>query len=331
MKRALTLVVAMGIGSVGCEPGPSGGDAGAVDATSASDAGASDDAAGEDARVEPGDAPPPMLDAPSTGGAYAAPVALGELTGVPETSGIVASRDHPGIFWVHNDSGNPAEIYAIDESARVVATITLAGATNQDWEDIAIVPIDGVDLLYVGDHGDNLARTSGGASSSRSGTVRLYRIEEPDPAEGDVRVPTTAIDLAYPDGPHDCEGMFVDPGSADVYLFSKVDGGMADLYRGSALTVPGPNVLEHVGRLDMVAITGADVSSDGERLAVRNYSQIRVFTVDGGDVAGALAGAPLMPSTRGSAAEAIAFAPSGWDLYTIAEGDPSTLFRIAWE
>jgi hypothetical protein len=63
---------------------------------------------------------------------------------------------------------------------------------------------------------------------------------------------------------------------------------------------------------------------------VRSYTQIRVFVVDG-DLPSALARAPLRPSARGSAAEAIAFAASGWDLYTIAEGDPATLFRIAWE
>jgi hypothetical protein len=68
-------------------------------------------------------------DAPS-GPSYGTPRPLGELTGVPETSGIVASRDHAGVFWIHNDSGNPAEIYAIDASARVLATLALEGATN---------------------------------------------------------------------------------------------------------------------------------------------------------------------------------------------------------
>jgi hypothetical protein len=303
----------------------------APDAARPADAGAAIDAPREDTAVEVPDAPPATPDAASTGGAYGAPVALGMLTGVPETSGIVASRDHANIFWVHNDSGNAAEIYAIDRSARVRATVVLEGATNQDWEDIAIIPIDGVDLLYVADVGDNLARTSEGASSSRSGTVRLYRVEEPDPALGDARITATAIDLAYPDGPHDCEAVFVDPYSADVYLFSKVDTGTAALYRGSVLRVPGPNVLERVASYDMRSITAADMSSDGERMAVRNYAQIRVYAVERGDFAAALAGTPLLPSTRGSAAEAIAFAPSGWDLFTIAEGDPATLFQIAWE
>ena len=31
-----------------------------------------------------------------------------------ELSGIVASRKHPGVFWAHNDSGNPLELFAID-------------------------------------------------------------------------------------------------------------------------------------------------------------------------------------------------------------------------
>lgn len=304
------------------------------DAAEGADAYAATDDAGValDAPIAVGeDAPGSTADAPSSGAYAIAPVALGELVDVPETSGIVASRDHGNVFWVHNDSGNPEEIYAIDREARVLATITIEGATNQDWEDIAIVPVDGVDFLYIGDHGDNEARTSEGASSSRDGYVRLYRIEEPDPAAGDATVTATEIRLVYPDGPHDCEALFVDPNSADVYLFSKVDSGEAALYRGSALAVPGPNTLERVASYSMLSITGADMSSDGARVAVRNYSQIRVYDVTDGDLAAALGTTPLRPNTRGSAAEAIAFAASGWDLYTIAEGDPATLFEIAWE
>lgn len=269
-------------------------------------------------------------DARATGAYASTPVALGVLTGVAETSGIVASRDHANVLWVHNDSGNPEQIFAIDRDANVIATITITGATNQDWEDIAIVPVDGVDLLYIGDHGDNVARTSGGASSSRDGYVRLYRVEEPDPADGDATVAATEIRLVYPDGPHDCEALFVDPNSADVYLLTKVDSGMAQLYRGSALAIPGPNTLVHVASYDMLSVTGADMSSDGARLVIRNYAQIRVFDVTT-DLATALTTTPLRPSTRGSAAEAIAFGPSSYDLYTISEGDPATLFEIAWE
>ncbi|MBX7194002.1 MAG: hypothetical protein K1X94_18250 [Sandaracinaceae bacterium] len=270
-------------------------------------------------------------DAGSAGGAYAAPMTLGELTGVPETSGIVASRDHPGVFWIHNDSGNPAEIFAIDTSPRVLATISLAGATNEDWEDITLVPREGPDLIYVGDHGDNLARETMGASSYRDGTVRLYRLEEPDPS-ADASVSVEAIALTYPDGPHDCEALFADPESGDVYLVTKVDAGSAEIYVARApLVAPGPLALTHVASLDMLSVTAADLSGDRTRLVLRNYSQIRVYAMDLTDVPGSLTGTPTRPSARGSFAEAIAFGAGGYDLYTLAEGDPSTLLHIPWE
>lgn len=284
----------------------------------------------------PVDAASPSADAPAPDGArpmgtaYAAPVALGDLSGVPETSGIVASRTYPGIFWVHNDSGNPEEVFAIDERAGIVATLTIDGATNQDWEDITLLVRDGSDALYIGDHGDNAARTSGGADSARPGYVRLYRIDEPDPADGDATVTATELRLAYPDGPHDCEGMLADSSTGDVYLFSKVDTGTAALYVARApLAEPGPTMMERLADVEMASITAADLSSDGARLAIRNYAQIRVFDVTG-TLAEAVATMPLRPGFA-SPAEAIAFGAGSWDLYTIAEGDGATLYRIAWE
>ncbi len=329
------------VSSVGCDAAPSSDDAGR-DAAAVLDAPAQDapgvvvsDATAEDA---PGSDTSPSVDAPGSpsdtgrpsGTAYASPVELGDLGGVPETSGIVASRTHAGIFWVHNDSGNPEEIYAIDGTAGIVATFVVEGATNQDWEDITLLERPGTDAIYIGDHGDNLARTSSGASSSRSGYVRLYRIDEPDPSAGDATVAATELRLAYPDGPHDCEGMFADSSSGDVYLFSKVDSGTAALYVARApLAEPGPTMMERLATIDMASITAADLSSDGTRLAVRNYAQIRVFDVSD-SIAAALAGTPLRPGFA-SPAEAIAFGPGSWDLYTIAEGDGATLYRIVWE
>ncbi len=272
--------------------------------------------------------------APPSGTAYGAPIPLGALSGAPETSGIVASRDHPGIFWIHNDSGNPAEILAIDTTPRVVATIALPDAQNQDWEAIALMPRAGVDALYVGDIGDNVARITEGVASGRLGTIRLYRFDEPDPASQEpvaaVEAPET-IDLTYPDGPHDCESLFLDPATGDAYVFSKVRAGDATLYVARApLVGPGPIALTAVATLDMGWITAADLAADGTRLAVRSYGEIRVFQI-AGSIADALATTPWRPSAEGSAAEAIAFGAGSYDLYTIAEGEGATLFQIPWE
>src|SRR6516162_8607570 len=87
---------------------------------------------------------------------------------IPEASGIVKSRRYPGIFWVHNDSGNPPALFAIRRDGTIVREFRVA-APNVDWEDIAA---DDQGHLYLGDIGNN-----GGLLAIRG----IYRIDEPDP------------------------------------------------------------------------------------------------------------------------------------------------------
>src|SRR5262249_42704530 len=68
-----------------------------------------------------------------------------------EASGIVKSRRHSGIFWVHNDSGNAPLLFAVRADGRVVRRFRLA-IPNLDWEDIAT---DDHGHLYLGDIGNN--------------------------------------------------------------------------------------------------------------------------------------------------------------------------------
>ena len=72
-----------------------------------------------------------------------------------EISGIVASSRYPETFWVHNDSGNPAELFLIDQGGAVLARLQLKGAKNRDWEDICAFRYKGQLYLCVGDVGDN--------------------------------------------------------------------------------------------------------------------------------------------------------------------------------
>ena len=44
---------------------------------------------------------------------------------IPEASGIVKSRRYPGIYWVHNDSGNPPLLFAIRGDGRIVRQFRL--------------------------------------------------------------------------------------------------------------------------------------------------------------------------------------------------------------
>jgi len=74
---------------------------------------------------------------------------------VNEVSGIVASRIHPGIVYVHNDKGDGPRFFALDTTnGNVRATFHVtAGAHNYDWEDLAYGHCGGNDSgygLYLG-------------------------------------------------------------------------------------------------------------------------------------------------------------------------------------
>ena len=45
---------------------------------------------------------------------------------------MVASRKHPGIFWVHNDSGNPPSLFAVRRDGSLVRSYRVEAA-NVDW------------------------------------------------------------------------------------------------------------------------------------------------------------------------------------------------------
>ena len=156
---------------------------------------------------------------------------------INELSGIVSSRRTTGVWWVHNDSGDSARLFAIGNDGRSLGEFRLAGAKATDWEDIGIGPGPkaGVAYLYVADIGDNAeARLS----------VQLYRVPEPavDPAKPAPSPRTLdggeTLTLTYPDGPHNAEAFFVDPKTGRLYIVSKRIGA-AGLYRARPCSRPG--------------------------------------------------------------------------------------------
>src|SRR5687767_4827760 len=57
-----------------------------------------------------------------------------------ELSGLAASVANSGLLWTHNDSGNSAEVFLINDKLEIKLTCKLKGANNRDWEDIAVGP-----------------------------------------------------------------------------------------------------------------------------------------------------------------------------------------------
>ncbi|MFJ3954514.1 hypothetical protein ACIPXV_31500 [Streptomyces libani] len=186
---------------------------------------------------------------------------------ITESSGLTASRTHPGIYWTHNDSDDGPYLYAVDgKSGRTVARITLRGVgAPRDVEAISAGP-DGD--LYVGDIGDNL----GGSWSH----VWIYRFPEPKRLR-DTTVTATQFVVKYADGPRDAEAMMVHPKTGRVYLASKKQGGGGALYEGPRqLTASGANTFRRVAPVDLWVTDGA-FSPDGTRLVLRSYFGSRIY------------------------------------------------------
>jgi hypothetical protein len=192
-----------------------------------------------------------------------------------EASGIVRSRKHPGIFWVHNDSGNPPVLYAVRRDGKLVRSFRVE-APNVDWEDIAT---DDEGHLFVGDIGNNNVRLPFRA---------IYRIDEPDPSQPtDVPLkPSLATHYGFPPGGRfDAEGLFLSGGRAMV-VSKRFDGREAEVF-AIPLNPPAPLLRpaspERVASLPgcVEPATGADLSADGSRLAVTTTSAARVYTPDG--------------------------------------------------
>ncbi|MYR26774.1 MULTISPECIES: hypothetical protein [unclassified Streptomyces] len=179
---------------------------------------------------------------------------------VTESSGLAASRLHPGVYWTHNDSDDGPYLYAIDgRSGRTLARITLSGiGSPRDVEAISLGP-DG--RLYVGDIGDNL-----------DGTwphVWIYALPEPKQLRDQI-VRATQYTVQYEGGPRNAEALMVHPKTGRVYIASKRESG-GNLYEGPAkLSATGTNVFRKVAPVDLWVTDGA-FSPDGRTLALRGY------------------------------------------------------------
>jgi hypothetical protein len=201
-----------------------------------------------------------------------------------ENSGIVRSRNHDNVFWMHNDSGDEARIYAVRRDGSVYPSerypdtpgTLIGGAINCDWEDIAMMH-DG--SLVVADLGNN--------SNARRDLV-LYLLDEPEPTAGRttfrkklfVRYPQQ---ITYPapedDFNYDCESIFTL--GENIYLLTKHRSDTATrVYRLEDFTEARTHDLELLERFELGGqAVAADTLPDGSRLVVATYDTLWLFDV----------------------------------------------------
>jgi hypothetical protein len=270
---------------------------------------------------------------PAAAAAYGPAKQVGTITSpaLPEISGMTAASVVRGGWWVENDSGNTPDLHLISGKGKLLATVRVRGATNVDWEDLASVPAaNGRRTLYLADIGDN--------DHVRDDLV-VYRIAEPSRRARSVAA--TALPFRYPDGRHDAEALFVDPASGRIYVLTKTLDTNAEpcrLYRFPLPLRPGTRVtLERVGGrfAKLVApvqvVTGAAVSPDGTRLAIRTYFDAWEFHSRAGSPFASVFEAPfehiVLPLERQG--ESIAYTSDGKALETTSEKLPAPIWRLS--
>jgi hypothetical protein len=218
-------------------------------------------------------------------------------------------------------------VFAIDRDGTTLRQYALGGASAIDWEDIAIAPgaNGGPDSLYLGDIGDN---------AKARNDITVYAIDEPDPATDTGTPSARSQRLLYPDGPHDAEGIFVDPVSRDLFVVTKELSGRSVVYRKAGGLLSSEPTLSAVATLDLgigQLVTGADIAPDGSAIALRTYGKVFVWSRrEGEDIGAAFTRSPCSaPAPNERQGEAIGIDADGRGFVTVSEGTNPAVWHVS--
>jgi len=237
-----------------------------------------------------------------------------------EASGIAASIANPGYYWTHNDGGNGAQIFLLNEKAEIVFTCTLAGINNRDWEDIAISKnvVAEKNYLYIGEIGDN---------SARYPYKMIYRFTEPAVSPDFIGISNLVITqfdtlvFKLSDGIRDTEALMIDPISDEIFIVSKREAAVR-LYELSKNFTSGDTlVAEFRTELPFTNIVAADISSDGKEVLMKDYDRIYYWKrTNQESIPELLKKDPVkLTYEREPQGEAIAWQRDGGGFYTLSE------------
>jgi hypothetical protein len=307
-----------------------------VDAATDSGTGDSDIGATDAATDTPGtDASGADGPAPCSGcTSYGTPQALGTVPAVlRELSGLAASRLHPGLLYTHNDSGDSARFFALDETATLRAEVDLSDATATDWEAISVGSCPSGTCVYVGDTGDN--------DLNRDEYV-IYRVPEPAtlPSDGSKITVTTydRLPFVYPDARHNAETVLVHPITGQIFVIIKEKGVYATVFEMPMPLSPGTRVtLRAAATLSISPVDGIVTDGAfhpcGDRVLVRTTLNLFELTRPAGGTLLSVFGAtpttvPLAVEPKG---ESVTYALDGTRYFTSSEtvsGQPTPSLSV---
>ena len=183
---------------------------------------------------------------------------------VRETSGLANVN---GKIYTHNDSGGSNLLYEINASTGdVIRSITVNGATNVDWEDLAYDDTH----LYIADIGNNLGNRS---------NLKIYKILKSD-LDANITVNAETIAFSYTDQttftydpfttPYDAEALIAYNGQLYVFTKNWADH-TSKVY--SIPTIPGSYEVTSVSEKALdVMVTGAAIDGAGSSVTLVGYT-----------------------------------------------------------
>jgi len=234
-----------------------------------------------------------------------------------EISGLVCGHKNENLVYMIEDKGNQNEVYVFTTTGQFQTKLVLPGINNVDWEDLAIGPgpISGESYIYIADFGDNDALRS---------SVRIIRFIEPDLSNSSVNsisIPNyDIINFQYPTGPKDAETLLINPWTKDLIIMTKREL-VTRVYKLQYPYSANMNDAVFVGLLPFKKLVAGDISSDGQRIAVKNKSTIYYWETQGQDIFKTLF--HQTPKTVAYIAEpqgeSLGFSKDGKSYYTITE------------
>ena len=255
------------------------------------------------------------------------PVGTIPASQLPELSGLASSYVHPHTLYAHNDSGDYARFFAIDESARLLGQIDLPGATSIDWEDIAVGRCPSGWCVFVADIGDNdLNRTE----------CAIYRVPEPEalPTNGStITASFERLPFVYPpaDVPHNAETLLVDPQSQRIFIVTKETTGPSRVYELPTPVTPNVKAtLVFIGTLSVPVtagpITGGAFNTCGDHILIRSKTAMfELARSPSDDVVSIFSATPVaVPLAVEPQGEAVTYAPDGRRYFTASEQGETT-------
>lgn len=266
-----------------------------------------------------------------------------------EVSGIAASTRRDDLLWAIDDSGKPANLYALSRRGRRIGTFAVRGIDKTDWEDLAEFTLDGKSYLLIADTGDN-----GGVRK----TLSLHVFAEPSEPEASASIePAWSIDFRWPDGARDCEAVAVDAERNEILLITKkrqppqlytlplkpeADGRSKPRVLTAKLTgtlagVPQAPADERrdnprIARLRS-QVTAAAISPQRDAIAVMTYDNLLVYPRRAEQSwAQAVTQPPLVvPMTLLPQPEAVAFSRDGEGIFATGEFSPAPILYLPYQ